>query len=195
MFQSSVTKEKPSDIWQFPVDPTLSCVCCNSVSPCLGNGLNAHLCSFAEKAAPSWDLGAGLGHKAGQRVYWSPCTLKGCYVWDCPLGGRFPGLVFGCFCGSLWCFHCPLSSLMPLLDAHSLTPLHCAWPQNVSIFPPSLNCYQCKVNKRGYFSSFPGCFVSLHTVQHSRAPQQGTPGTMGLLVVKGVTRWCKYVLI
>lgn len=168
MLQFSITNVKPSDIWQFPGDPTLSCVCCNSVSPCLGNGLNAHLCSFAEKAATSWDLGVGLGHKAGQRVYWSPWRLKGCYLWMF----LWVSLMFS------------LSSVFP--DAFAGCPL--PYPTALCLasecfyFSPSLNCYQGKVNKHGYFSSFPGCFVSLHIAQHSRAPQQGTPGTMELLI-------------
>lgn len=195
MLQFSITKVKPSDIWQFPGDPTLSCVYCNSVSPCLGNGLDAHLSSFAEKAATSWDLGVGLGHKAGQRVYWSPWRPKGCYAWDCPLGSGFPvawSLDVPVGLSDVFTFLC-----LPICLCWKPTPYPTALclASECFYFSPSLNRYQCKVNKHGYFSSFPGCFISLHTAQHSRAPQQGTPGTMELLVVKGVTRWCKYVLI
>lgn len=78
---------------------------------------------------------------------------------------------------------------MPLLDAHSLTPLPCAWPQNVSTFLLFLIVTRVKSTN---MATFPASQAALFPfTQHSTAgplSRELQEPWSYLLVVKGVTR-------
>lgn len=78
---------------------------------------------------------------------------------------------------------------MPLLDAHSLTPLHCAWPLNVSIFLLPLIVTSVKSTNVATFPAFPAALFPF--IQRSTAgplSRELQEPQSYLLVVKGVTR-------